>query len=447
MPLVKDGVASENSREAVLSHAKNCAECQRALSGGEEPPKLDEKSVLKKMKKRIFLTAVAAVILLALLSVGITGTEYMFYNILILPIVGLISAFALEWKSPYVPLGIVIFSTVYWLVRGIIGFEPIPVALSSGVLWGVIYGGIAFVGIAIGALCLFVFRKRNEYESRRIGWRIAAGVIVLLLISGVAYFANGLVGNPVSKIMAKISAEKYIEEHYPDLDLEKGDVFFNFKTGGYGVPVTAKGSMDVHFTISLDGLGRVRGDTYDSVLDGFNTWDRINEEYRNMVNKIVGSEDFEYPNEIGFGEIMTGDKEYYAFKDDSIHGIPREDLVPDGEYDIKELGRNHGKLCLYVEDEDVSAKRASEIMLDIKRIFDEEGVPFKLINFTLEHPRLPDGNKDFSREDFTVESFLYEDITEDDLEERLREENRALKAFYAEMDKKAAEEIPQSIDT
>lgn len=274
-----------------------------------------------------------------------------------------------------------------------------------------------------------------------------AGIIALLLIAGIAYFANGLVGNPVSKVMAKIHADKYIEEHYPDLDLEKGDVVFNFKTGGYSVYVTAKGSMDIRFAIGFDEFGRVKGDTYDSVLSGFTTWDRISGEYRNMVREGIGSEEFDYPSEIGFGEIMTNDKENDAFKDESVYGIKREELVLDYEYDIKELGRNHGKIVIYVEDEDVSAKRAAEIMLDIKRIFDKRDIPFKLINFTLEHPRNEDGQKNFSKEDFDVRSFLYEDITEDGLEEKLEKAHRELKEHYAEVDKKTAEEIPQSIDT
>lgn len=447
IPLVKDDIASEKSREAVVSHIERCESCKKIYSDGAELPQLDDKEVLKKMKKRIFWAAVAVIILLSAVSVGFGSTEYMFYNILILPVVGIISFFALKQKSCFVPLGIILFSVVYWLIRGIIGFETIPVALSSGVLWGIIFGGIAFAGIVIGAFCYFVFRKRKGDTKKQITLRIIAGVIAFSMIAVVLYFANGLVGNPVSKITAKIQAEKYIEENYPDLDLEKGDVFFNFKTGGYGVPVKAKGSMDVHFTISCDGWGRVRGDTYDSVLDGFTVWDRINGEYYNMAKKLIASEEFPYPNDIGFCEILTGDKENYAFKDESVYGIPRESLVQDFEYDVRELGREHGKLVIYVEDEDVSAKRAAEIMLDITRIFDENDVPFKLIDFTLEHPRLPNGNKDFTKEDFSVRSFLYEDITEEGLEEKLREENKALKAYYEEEDKRMAEEIPQSIDT
>ena len=43
--------------------------------------------------------------------------------------------------------------------------------------------------------------------------KIAALVIAIALIIGVCWFANGLVGNPISKSLATRTAEKYIEEN------------------------------------------------------------------------------------------------------------------------------------------------------------------------------------------------------------------------------------------
>ena len=48
--------------------------------------------------------------------------------------------------------------------------------------------------------------------------KIAALVIAIALIIGVCWFANGLVGNPISKSLATRTAEKYIEENFPDTD-------------------------------------------------------------------------------------------------------------------------------------------------------------------------------------------------------------------------------------
>ena len=42
--------------------------------------------------------------------------------------------------------------------------------------------------------------------------KVAALVTAIMLIIGVCLFANSLVGNPISKALAKNTAEKYIEK-------------------------------------------------------------------------------------------------------------------------------------------------------------------------------------------------------------------------------------------
>ena len=51
MPLVQDGVASEDSRNAVLQHLQECPDC-RALYEGEIPTPSNTKEILGKVKRR-----------------------------------------------------------------------------------------------------------------------------------------------------------------------------------------------------------------------------------------------------------------------------------------------------------------------------------------------------------------------------------------------------------
>ena len=46
--------------------------------------------------------------------------------------------------------------------------------------------------------------------------KISALVVAVILIVGVALFANALVGNPISKMIAKHTAEEHLEEAYAD---------------------------------------------------------------------------------------------------------------------------------------------------------------------------------------------------------------------------------------
>ena len=54
--------------------------------------------------------------------------------------------------------------------------------------------------------------------------KIGALVLAIVLIVGVCLFANSLIGNPISKALAKNTAEKYLEENYPDTDFELGEI-------------------------------------------------------------------------------------------------------------------------------------------------------------------------------------------------------------------------------
>ena len=54
-------------------------------------------------------------------------------------------------------------------------------------------------------------------------------VAAIALIVGVLLFANSLVGNPISKALAKSTAEKHIEETYTNTDYELEDLSYSFK--------------------------------------------------------------------------------------------------------------------------------------------------------------------------------------------------------------------------
>ncbi len=64
-------------------------------------------------------------------------------------------------------------------------------------------------------------------------------------------------------------------------------------------------------------------------------------------------------------------------------------------------------------------KKASEVLLHLKEIFDKEEIPFYAIDFVLEKPRKDYGTPNESMEEIRVNDFLYSDIYEAGLEERL----------------------------
>ena len=79
--------------------------------------------------------------------------------------------------------------------------------------------------------------------------KIAAFVFAIALIVGVCVFANGLVGNPISKAIATNTAEKHLEENYADKDFEIERVFYSFKDGYYHAFIYSPSSIDSDFTM------------------------------------------------------------------------------------------------------------------------------------------------------------------------------------------------------
>lgn len=274
--------------------------------------------------------------------------------------------------------------------------------------------------------------------------KILAGVVAFVLIGGILWFANGLVGNPISKMIAERTAKQYIETNYPQMELEISNVFYNFKDGRYHVDVQSPTSMDTYFSIDISQKGKVRYDSYEgNVVKRWNTYERIEKAYRSMVEDVFGSMDFPYESDIDFGELKikeaTLDKDYVG----PIYGLDIESLELDKGYDIVELGKTAGHLIFYTEDEDVSAKRAAEILLDIKSIFDKENVPFYAIDFVLEKSRAEEEKPDPNGVAVRVSDFLYSDIYEEGLEQRIADAAKVLQAYYDEQDAKKEAELGQ----
>lgn len=133
--------------------------------------------------------------------------------------------------------------------------------------------------------------------NRKIG-KIIAGIVGIGLIIMLLLFANSLVGNPVSKLLAQNAAQKYIEENYSGLDLEVQRTGYNFKWGEYTSFVQSSTSEDTAFSIYFDSFGGVRRDDYEyEVANNFTTFRRLDEEMREAGKELIGgglNYDFEY---------------------------------------------------------------------------------------------------------------------------------------------------------
>lgn len=270
--------------------------------------------------------------------------------------------------------------------------------------------------------------------------KVLALVLAIVLIIGVGLFANALVGNPVSKYLATKSANEYIEKTYSDKDFVIEEVTYDFKTGGYYARVTSPTSIDSHFSLSFDWMGKLVLDCYDDVTTGWNTAMRLEDDYRNAVKAVTESKDFSEKYFLAYGEIPCVLSDYPIDEEKPEYALQRKDLVLDKVYDIREVGANHGKLVLWAQDDEVTIERLSELLLDVKNKFDKSGVTFKAVEFILE-PTKEEGQPLMSDEQIKIRNFYYSDIYEDGLVERVKKANQETIEYDREQEKIKEEEI------
>lgn len=271
--------------------------------------------------------------------------------------------------------------------------------------------------------------------------KVLALVLAIVLIIGVGLFANSLVGNPVSKYLATKSAEEHLAKNYGDKDFVVEEVNYDFKTGGYYARVTSPTSIDSHFSLSFNWLGKLELDCYDDdVTTGWNTAMRLEDDYRNAVKAITESKDFSEKYFIAYGEIPCILSDYPIDEEHPEYALQKEELVIDKIYDIKEVASQHGKLVLYAYDEEVTHERLAELLLDVKNKFDNSGVTFKAVDFVLEPPK-EEGQPLMSDEQIKIRNFYYSDIYEDGLVERVKKANQETIEYDKEQEKIKEAEI------
>lgn len=245
---------------------------------------------------------------------------------------------------------------------------------------------------------------------------IFASIVTLLVLFGVGYLLNGFYGNPISKALAENTAKEYIEKNYNSMNLEIDCVDYNFKFNRYEASVKSPESVDTHFTLEIDRFGKLLNDDYEyCVTGGYNTAMRIDDEYGKKVDKILDSKSCPFKTVISYGEILVD--EYNAHRED-CSCFPKSELEIDKEYDIDALAEKYGKLTVDVIDDEVTAQKATEVLLKLREIMDKSKVPFYCVDMTLQYPSTENGEP-LDDTEVRLFDFKYSDIVEDGLTKRV----------------------------
>lgn len=174
MPIVQDGVASEDSVIAVMNHISECEDCKKIydemyinnksiIENNNTPQQINPQAInidkaAKKVERKIN-TYLSMIIMFGIFfGLSLTASEEMFLNSFIMPIIGAFGYYLFRWKAAYtVPCIIVISNFIINGIGILRGVEHLDIA--SMVMWGTVYSLFAIVGTIIAGLLHFGLRR------------------------------------------------------------------------------------------------------------------------------------------------------------------------------------------------------------------------------------------------------------------------------------------------
>ena len=161
LPLVKDGIASEDSREAVEQHICGCDTCKSVFeeyrdNNAPAPVQTEEafKKVMHKMKYFMNIILVFGIFF----GLSLTAGEDMFYNSVLMPVIGTLGYLLFQWNAILMVSALMLMTGLLSrLLAFLRGVEYLDIA--SSLMFTLIYSGFVAVGVVIAGLLHYAFRK------------------------------------------------------------------------------------------------------------------------------------------------------------------------------------------------------------------------------------------------------------------------------------------------
>lgn len=166
IPLVKDGVASEESQALVHEHIKTCASCKEEYDlftvVTPDYTHIEDEKIIRTIKRSVFHTQIVVLIIGGIIGVALTNTMGLFYNLIIMPIIGGIGYLALKRYWFWVPVGIFVLFSLYQIITSIFKIELNWLYVSGIFLYSLIFSGLVVLGVIITWLFIYAFKKEGN---------------------------------------------------------------------------------------------------------------------------------------------------------------------------------------------------------------------------------------------------------------------------------------------
>ena len=263
--------------------------------------------------------------------------------------------------------------------------------------------------------------------------KIIALCLGVTLTIGTCAFANALVGNPISKMLAEGTAKKHVAASYPNTGYTVESVSYSFKTGEYYALVNNPSNVDEHFSLTLSMLGKLLDDDYTfRVEEHQNVANRIYFEYRALVDAVLTSYAYPYSVSLGYGDFLIADEHEFSPE----NALKRSELKNGEAYNVGELGGKSAMLVLYIDSDAVTTQRAAEVLLKTKELMNRSGVYFYAVHLVVQYSPY-DEQKPYARPEGRVDllNFLASDIYEDGITARIEDCAKSTQDYYSRLEK------------
>jgi len=224
---------------------------------------------------------------ISLIAIICGVTDAIFYNILLYPIIGVIS----YWFFPQSYLkqigGLL---AVNYVISSFAFFFGIQGNFIGALLTALIYAVIYMILSSLGILIIFFLKKLVDqelnYTRRTLSGIIATALIVLILQS-----ATQVLGNPLTAYRATNAVEAHINQKFKNHDLNIKRAKYHRQSSQYISQVYSENQMDLYFNVYyISGVGIV-ADTYEQdVLRFHNTLNRLATEYTQIIKSLMAQE-------------------------------------------------------------------------------------------------------------------------------------------------------------
>jgi len=164
IPLVKDGIASEDSKQAVEAHLETCEACKKRYDGAvteASSVNVDLELELGKLKRKLQTFSTVLMMFGVFFGLSLTASQEMFYNSLIMPVIGALGYVIFRWKAVYfVPVLLLVTQCLINFFGMAKGMEYM--AFVEILMWIGIYTIFVELGVLVAGLLHFAFRKERE---------------------------------------------------------------------------------------------------------------------------------------------------------------------------------------------------------------------------------------------------------------------------------------------